>query len=303
MEQHTYHLGQTSAGRRVLRWEDLDDDTQTDISHSVVAELDRVLALIRPMAESIESSMATWERVVDWVSRSTPVFESIVQIADSLRRWVPNWPKGLNAERAWDVTGTGIALAFVPRPAITAELVAANDHTERIAIITSSKALILQDCREALELDDGDSYPDALAMLVPLLREAFDVLDSGYAAAACALGVCAIDSALRRTQRKKLAYPDFRNEITAADLHETLQQNNLRVLLALRPLHSLFEGWWPSLGVPPPSMPSRHFIAHWADPAHLTEANATLILMAETSVIRGLAEREIFAGLRGSVAS
>ena len=42
-------------------------------------------------------------------------------------------------------------------------------------------------------------------------------------------------------------------------------------------------------------MPSRHVVAHWANPDHLSETNAIIIVMAATSLILGLAERAVFA--------
>lgn len=197
MQNHTYHLGPAHSGRQPRQWEDLDENTKTNIAESMTAAIDHILDALQPMAESSANVMATWEQFVDKMSRSASVFKSIRELAESLRKWVPNWPKDLDVEHAWDITSTGIPLAFVPRPAITARLVAAADHRERMAIVIKSKELILQDCRDALTLEDGDRYPDALAMLLPLLREAMDALESGFAAAACALGVSVIDSALR----------------------------------------------------------------------------------------------------------
>jgi hypothetical protein len=48
---------------------------------------------------------------------------------------------------------------------------------------------------------------------------------------------------------------------------------------------------------PVPSVPSRHAVAHWAYPQHLTETNAIIIVMVAASLLCwGLAERETIAG-------
>ena len=60
----------------------------------------------------------------------------------------------------------------------------------------------------------------------------------------------------------------------------------------MRPMHSLMIEWLPDMQAPMPEMPSRHVVTHWLDPEHLTESNALIIVMAATSLLLGLAERE-----------
>jgi hypothetical protein len=86
------------------------------------------------------------------------------------------------------ITAEGIPLAFVPRPQLVDELIAATDRDARLEVVFRSKKLILSDCRAALQSDEDDPLPDSISMLPPLLLEVIDVLEAGYIASACALG-------------------------------------------------------------------------------------------------------------------
>ncbi|MCV6998656.1 MULTISPECIES: hypothetical protein [Mycolicibacterium] len=237
------------------------------------------------------------ESFSDWLPSLVPAYDMFGEITAFLREWVPNWPSDLDTEKAWDITGTGIPLAFVPCPSIVHALVAADTGRDRLDILMDSKDRILKDCRDALDPDDGSPVAESLAMLPPLLLEAIDVLEAGHVAACCTLATSVIDSALRRTSKKTFNYNVVRTGSVKIKLQEAVAKNEFRVALAERPLHSLLEEWRPDIPKPMPSMPSRHVVAHWADPSHMTEVNAIITTMAATSLILGLAEREAVSAL------
>ena len=98
-------------------------------------------------------------------------------------------------------------------------------------------------CRVALQPDEDDPLPESISMVPPPLLEAVDVLEAGYVASACALGASVIDSALRRTSKKKLIYKKIRATSIAMELQKAFAENDFRVSSAMRPLHSSLEEW------------------------------------------------------------
>ncbi|RFZ08570.1 hypothetical protein DSM43518_02993 [Mycobacterium marinum] len=139
-------------------------------------------------------------------------------------------------------------------------------------------------------------------MLPPLLFQAIDVLEAGYPAAACTLGIAMVDSLLRRTHRQGFTYPKLRNRSLRRDLDTAVTLNELRVELAWRPMHSLLQEYRPNSGKPAPKMASRHRVTHWADLEHLSQQNAIVILMVATSLFLGLAESQAIADEIGNSA-
>lgn len=276
------------------KWEDLDDETRARLAQQLIVITEQLTETMQPL---IETATATVLPVVRKYSEFMPTVAKYTnRIAAFVRRWVPNWSADVDPEKAWDITLEGIPLAFVPRAEIVEELVAAEDRDQRREIVLRSKQLILDDCRTALVLDEGDRMPESISMLPPLLFEVFDVLEAGHTASACALGCSVIDSALRRTNKgKKFDYNRTREMSIVTKLQEAVAKNDFRVCLAFQPLHSLLEPWKP--GRPVPLMPSRHVMAHWLEPQHASETDAIIVAMAATSLFLGLVEREVIAEL------
>lgn len=279
------------------KWEDLDEETRTRITQELTVINQQLTEMVEPVIESITTTVLPLIRnYADFMPSVAKIAESIAGVGGFVRRWVPNWSPEVDPEKAWAITQEGIPLAFVPRRQIVDELVAADDRDERREIVLRSKELILDDCRAALVLDEGDRIPESIAMLLPLLVEVFDVLEAGYTASACALGSSVIDSALRRTNKgKKFDYNRTREMSIATKLQEAIAKNDFRVCLAFQPLHSLLEPWEP--GRPLPSMPSRHVMAHWLELQHASETDAIIVAMAATSLFLGLVERGVIAEL------
>lgn len=281
---------------RATNWEDLDEETRTRITQQMIEINQQLTEMVKPVIESVTATVLPvirgYEQFMPSVAKLANIF---VNAGNLLRRWVPNWSANVDPQKAWDITHEGIPLAFVPRAAIVEELVVARDRGERRQIVLRSKQLILDDCREALVLDEDDRVPESIEMLTPLLVEVLDVLQAGHIASASALACSVIDSALRRTEDKKFDYNKIRFKTITTKRQEAIAKNAFRVSLAERPLHSLFESWEP--GRPIPEMPSRHFIAHWLAPEHISETDAIIVAMVATSLFRGLVESEAAAEL------
>jgi hypothetical protein len=280
-----YNLGR-SRGRRPARFEDLDEETRSKITRTLVEVINEQKSIIDALKPPLDFLASSFSGLADVAS----VF---AKLAEDLRWFVPNWPESLDVERAWRVADEGIPLAFVPRPEIVVELVDAETHGDRLNLLVHSKVAIVSDCRTALEpaWDEPLPVPASIAMMFPLLQEAIDTLEDGHAAAACALGVVIIDSLLRRTEGD-LQYQTLRKRSRKSALDAAAALNQLRVELAWRPMHSLLEEWNPKSGSPPPTMPSRHVVIHWPDPEHLSEQNAIVTVMVATSLFLGLCESE-----------
>lgn len=289
-----------SLGRRgkKLGWEDLDEETRASIVQQVSAITVDLAKYLRPQIEVMSAAvLPVLQQFSDYQRQLTRIAQTTLQIVDVVRRWVPNWSDDVDPEKAWAITAEGIPLAFVPREEIVDELIAAEDRDARRHLLLRSKKLVLSDGRNALlESDETLPVPESIAMLRPLLLEVFDVLEAGYPASACALGICVVESTLRRTTNEKFDYTETRDASIGTELQEAIAANEFRVYLALRPLWSLLTAWYLSEQKPLPEMPSRHLIAHLADPEHLTETNAIIIAMTATSLFLGTVEREFVAG-------
>jgi hypothetical protein len=292
-DEPKYNSGRNRTSQEPLRFEDLDESTRNELTQAIISMVNaRELAIetMQPVFETIRIALPPLQQYFSTLAPSLrATFETASRVADMLRRWVPNWPSDVDFDRAWEITGHGIPLAFVPREQLVTELVAAQDHDTRLRILLRSKREIIEDCRTALEPEWDAPFPESVEMLPPLLNEAIEVLDAGHVAAACTLGIAVIDSALHRTHRKKINYEKLRARAMRPKLEAAIDSNELRVELAWRPLHSLHEQWSPYKGIPLPPMASRHVVTHWADPVHLSEINAVIIVMVATSLFLGLA--------------
>lgn len=284
--------------RQATRWEDLDNETRTQIVASMADVREGIAAALEPLVESVTAAvLPVLPRLSELMPQLTSIALQFGEVAEFLRSWVPNWSNEVDAVKAWAVTGEGIPLAFVPCEDIVDELLAANDIGTRREVIRRSKDRIICDCRAALQLEGGDTFPHSIAVLPLMLSETLDALQAGHCAAACALGASVVDAALRRTSDKQLKYADVRNNAIEKGLQRSLAENDFRISLSMRPLFSLFTEWYPSMRTPPPKMPSRHVIAHWADPAHLSETNGIIVAMLATSLLHGLREQAMISDL------
>lgn len=292
-DESKYSLGR--GGKKPDRWEDLPEQTRAEIVESMVAVRENLIEQMQPVLEQLAATV--WPALQRFSEVAASIDSAARLAADITRQWVPNWSGDVDQDKAWALTVEGIPLAFVPREQIVDQLIAAEDRDARLDLVLRSKKLILDDCRDSLQRSDDDlPFPVSISMLQTLLLEVFDVVEAGYASAACALGVSVIDSLLRRTTEKNFNYNRVRATSISTELQEAIAANEFRVCLATQPLHSLLEEWNPKKRTPVPLMPSRHVVAHWATPEHLSETNAIIIAMAATSLFLGLAEREWVAG-------
>lgn len=181
----------------------------------------------------------------------------------------------------------GIPLAYVPRAAIVAELVAAADYEERAKVLLNHKVEAMCDCRVALVSVNASSE---VAEQVPLLVEAITVFESGSYAAAQALAMVVIDTLIAGLGSD--SYSTKKTKAAGFDLQVAYLANRYRILLTLRLFETLLTPWHPDNTqlAPPPSKPSRHVTVHRASPAHLHERNAVISVAAATSLLMAFDE-------------
>lgn len=302
MATYKYNLGEVHNGRKPYQWDDLDPETQSRIAESVVST---VASFNTSFLESIKPSLDVIQSVVlprlsnlniyDLLPAST--WDALRRVGEFLRDWVPNWSSNVDAEKAWDITGQGIALAFVPRSEVVEQVIAADNYEARVGVLVREKQLILNDCREALQADADYPLHESIAMLPQLLVESIDVLEAGHYAAACALAVDVIDSANGRVMPQFARHYQVRLAAAGFAREEAVAAGALRTALAMRPLISILRDWRANAGMPVPSTPSRHAVAHGAHPDYMGEADAILFVMAAVSLLLGFGERQVAESL------
>jgi hypothetical protein len=181
----------------------------------------------------------------------------------------------------------GIPLAWVPGPAIVAELVAAPDAATRTVILENRAAEITTDCLAAL---DQVTDPD-LKHLAELTRQSIAALDKTPEAGQ-ALAANVFDTFLRHAnQRGRMfgasfgyfKYKEVTTRITPVQNVTTAAE--LRVACALTPALCALTEFHPGTGSIPAEF-NRHATAHAADPAQYTRANAVTAVMLATSFLR-----------------
>jgi hypothetical protein len=181
----------------------------------------------------------------------------------------------------------GIPLAWVPGPAIVAELVAAPDAAARTVILEDRAAEISADCLTVL---DQIADPD-LKHLTELTRQAIAALEKTPEAGQ-ALAANVFDTFLRHANRRGrmfgasfgyFKYKEVTTRITP--VQNVTAAAELRVACALTPaLCALTEFHFGTSPIPVEF--NRHATAHGADPVQYTRANAVTAMMLATSFLR-----------------
>lgn len=176
----------------------------------------------------------------------------------------------------------GIAVVWLPRASVLADLVGAPDRDERVKILLARQDEVMEDCRSVVaEVTDPD-----LALRVPQALEAVEALQAGFPQAAQTLAVAVSESLLTEYVANGRSYKVLAADV-AVDTDE-LTIVEVRSTFALLPVHRFYTPWWPDSGVPAPGELSRHVPVHHARAEHLTPENALIAIMLLSSLLRDL---------------
>jgi hypothetical protein len=178
------------------------------------------------------------------------------------------------------VASQGVAVAWVPRPAVLAELLASTP-ADLIGVTLKRRDEIFDDCANAL----GRSSSGPIADVGTLLLTAIDTASAGYYPAAQALAANVLDTVLRIAcpLGPWQGYRHVREAIS--ELRDTGTVRHLRTGLALAPVLLATDTYDGTSNVVPTAY-NRHATAHAVGGIQYSEANAVVALMAATSALR-----------------
>ncbi|MFF5076911.1 hypothetical protein ACFY36_07655 [Actinoplanes sp. NPDC000266] len=178
------------------------------------------------------------------------------------------------------VAHQGIAVAWVPRPEVLADLMRSDPSDLRTRVL-AHEAEILDDCCSAA----AESQPGPLAELASRVSEACAAARDGHHSAAQALASNILDTTLREACPfgEWQAYRAVREAIE--DLRRREEWIHLRRGLAFAPL-LLAVGTYQRRSDPVPAHYNRHATAHAVGATQYTRSNAVIAIMAVASALR-----------------
>lgn len=209
----------------------------------------------------------------------------------------PNWPAGVDFESVIAIANDdGIPVVWVPRAEILLQLVEAKDREERVQVLLAHEAELAEDAAATL----AEIQHESLVGQTPLAQDALRAWAGGHPAAAQALAVAVIETAVTRLYAQGRKY-----EKVAAAVKIDLDDDaiaTIRVVAALAPIARFYTPWWPNFPTPPPEALSRHVSVHRADVTHYTRANALIAVLLMVSVLRALQEDQEAADAERQIA-
>lgn len=241
---------------------------------------------LRRFMQQYSDAVAAWQPGVDRIAeqiRSSllalqPTFAAL---AEHLERYVPAnlRHRFADLDELWAMAvETGIAVCWVPRMGLLDDLLAAPTAEQRMDILVARRTEVLADCLVVL---DDVRTPGAHAC-----REAIAAAADGHHSSAQSLAGNVIDSFVlanvdghhktRRPRATEWASEGYADDDALRDLFD---------VIALAPIISAFEKWWP--GDEPPRTFNRHATAHAAgEDAIYGERFSIVALIAAVSITR-----------------
>jgi hypothetical protein len=244
--------------------------------------LDRALEPMQRFAAQYADKVATFVESLGGAEAIQSVMRgAAAALAVVVEALPPNWPPGLDYERAIDLANEGIPVVWVPPGEVLTELVEVENRAARMAVLRSHADELANAIDETF---DTVTHPD-LAGQVPLARLALKAWREGHIEAAQALAVAVTEAIVTRHYSKGRGYKEVRD---AAKFHldGDIAVSELRLAVAVAPIWSFYTSWWPSSGDPAPEALSRHVTVHQADISHYTPDNALIAILLQTAVLR-----------------
>lgn len=211
--------------------------------------------------------------------------EQFAQLIGVARRAVeaqlpPNWrAEAISVPKDLEVLllDEGLALAWVPPPAVLTRLFNASSASERRRILGSRWKVITNACIEEL-----DSVRDSsVSSHVRFARKAADALLAGSPEASQALSANLLDTVLRA----EFSATD-RKSITGQRARLDIDGYPLRVAIVLGGIWGAHGEFWPENGDKVPRAYSRHGTVHGVSRRQYSRINAVLALMHVVSILR-----------------
>jgi hypothetical protein len=249
-----------------------------------------------------EAFEALPKRLRDLVRSPAVVMESVAQIHHEAQRiserfgsalvgyYPPNWwsVAQLDDDAAMTIMQEGIPLAWVPRAAVVADLIAAPDPAARDAILVAKAPEVVADCRRCLaEVVDGD-----LQDLAALTGDALRALEQASPTAAQALAANVFDTLLRDMRHRGTLFSGsprwFKYRHVTGGITPVSEETLVGVYRATCVLTPVLKAL-AEFNVetdPAPGRFTRHATAHRAGSIQYTPANAVIAIMLTTSLLR-----------------
>lgn len=202
----------------------------------------------------------------------------------------PNWwsVAQLDGDVAMTIMQEGIPLAWVPRAAVVADLIAAPDPAARDEILVARTPEIIEDCRRCLaEVLDAD-----LQDLAGLTGDALRALEQANPTAAQALAANVFDTLLRDIRYRGRLFAEsagwFRYQHVTRRITPVSEETLVGVYRASCVLTPVLQalGDFNVETDPVPGRFTRHATAHRAGTIQYTPANTVVAIMLTTSLLR-----------------
>ena len=198
----------------------------------------------------------------------------------------PNWSGDISIEEAIDLANAGLPVVWVPRGTILAELAAAPDRSARMAVLQGRRDELREDASRVLsEVTSAELTGQLL-----LARRSLEAWAAGHHEAAQALAVAVSETVITKHYAESRGYRRYHEVKKAAAIDLDTFENNsiaeLRLMLAMAPVSSFYDSWYPNRGTPAPEALSRHVTVHYASPEHYSIDNALVAVLLQTSLLR-----------------
>lgn len=185
-----------------------------------------------------------------------------------------------DVDRLMQIAGSGIAVAWVPRAEVLAEIMTA-DPKDREAVLLARRVEILDDCTEAIAVVDDD-----LGEIAGLLDQGIEAARAGLDGPAQAMAGNVIETLLREMFPLG-AWQGYRKVTEAfSAMAGRRALGAFRQGTAVAPVLPLLTTYSPTKGDPVPGTFNRHATAHAVGDTQYHQLNALIGLMAAASLLR-----------------
>lgn len=240
-------------------------------TQEVVAHVSRALQdIIEPLTANLNDSLA-------------PLLESLrstfrLLLPPNLR---PIWEQVSPAHVRDFVREEGIPLYLVPRASIGLELLTAETHAARRAVLGRRFDALLDDCDAVLDTCDDPRWSDQ----VFFIRDAVGAARAGHTPSAQALAASVLDTLFSRYAPDERDRRNLRSRDKDGNPPKEIVEEALVLAYVLLPIWNAYMRYHPDKGDPVPRDFARHASAHGVGRRQYSKRNCMQACMLATSLL------------------